>query len=446
MSILILVANQIKYVNRGGSIMRKIFTFLLIFVLQATPVLADEAYDAYKIGNYTTAFKLYSDRARSGDVIAQFYVAYMYDEGLGVYKDDTTAVYWYRKAADNGYEKAMASMGYMYSSGEGVPLDYTQALYWSQKAANNGSAEGQRILGWLYEHGKGVSEDKAQAIYWYRKAAEKGEKTAKKRLTELEKKNQVKTRSQYTGNISYETLPQSFGNYHAIIIGNNDYTYLPKLSTAVNDAKTVASLLGKKYNFKVTQILNATRSDILSVLRKMRLELKGSDNLLIYYAGHGFFDKEIQRGYWLPVNAERNNKTNWIPNEDITGELKAIAANHVLIVADSCYSGTLTRGASLASMRSGPLEEWVRRMAKRQSRTVLTSGALEPVLDSGGEGHSIFAQSFLRALQENQQIIVMDDLYDSIRQYVVVNARQTPLYSTIRFAGHDNGDFIFVPH
>jgi hypothetical protein len=38
------------------------------------------------------------------------------------------------------------------------------------------------------------------------------------------------------------------------------------------------------------------------------------------------------------------------------------------------------------------------------------------------------------------------DLYDSIRQYVVVNARQTPLYSTIRFAGHDYGDFIFVPH
>ena len=220
---------------------------------------------------------------------------------------------------------------------------------------------------------------------------------------------------------------------------------MPRLATAVNDARAVASLLEEKYGFRVRSILNGTRSQILSAILNMRQELAASDNLLIYYAGHGIFDEQIERGYWLPVDAERNNKANWIPNEDITGELRAIEANHILIVADSCYSGTMTRGVGLASMRSGPSREWVRRMARRRSRTVLSSGSLEPVLDSGGGGHSIFARAFLTTLRQNKEIIVMDDLYDSIRSNVVINARQTPLYSTIRYAGHDNGDFVLVP-
>ena len=125
-------------------------------------------------------------------------------------------------------------------------------------------------------------------------------------------------------------------------------------------------------------------------------------------------DKQTQRGYWLPINAQRSIKSNWVANEDITSELKAIAAKHVLIVADSCYSGTLTRSLDLGSMRVGGLQEWVERMAQRRSRTVLTSGGLEPVLDSGGGVHSVFAQAFLRSLEENSVIIDMDSPQDGL--------------------------------
>ncbi len=91
------------------------------------------------------------------------------------------------------------------------------------------------------------------------------------------------------------------------------------------------------------------------------------------------------------------------------------------------------------------MRKWVVRMAQRQSRTVLTSGGLEPVLDVGGGGHSVFAQAFLNTLRENKTIIDMDSLYETIRRRVILNADQTPLYSDIRFTGHDDGDFIFVP-
>jgi hypothetical protein len=236
-----------------------------------------------------------------------------------------------------------------------------------------------------------------------------------------------------------------FGNYHALVIGNNDYRDITKLKTPVKDARAVAKLLGDKYNFRVTLLENATRSDIFSAFSKLLRELQSSDNLLIYYAGHGNMDMQTQRGYWLPINAQRSNKANWVANEDITSELKAATARHVLIVADSCYSGTLTRSLDMGPMRVGGMAEWVRRMSQRRSRTVLTSGGLEPVLDAGGGGHSVFARAFLKALEENDAIIDMDSLYETIRRRVVLDAEQTPLYSDIRFAGHEDGDFIFVP-
>ena len=48
-------------------------------------------------------------------------------------------------------------------------------------------------------------------------------------------------------------------------------------------------------------------------------------------------------------------------------------------------------------------------------------------------------------LAGQRQIIDMDSLYEKIRRRAVLNARQTPLYSDIRFAGHDDGDFVFAP-
>ena len=131
-----------------------------------------------------------------------------------------------------------------------------------------------------------------------------------------------------------------FGNYYALVIGNNDYRYLTKLKSAENDATDIAELLKRDYGFSVTLLLNATRGDILSELARLRATLKFDDNLLIYYAGHGLLDDIGEQGYWLPVDAEKSVPTNWISTSDITVMLRAIRSKHVMVVADSCYSGT----------------------------------------------------------------------------------------------------------
>ncbi|MDH3828406.1 MAG: ankyrin repeat domain-containing protein, partial [Desulfobacterales bacterium] len=234
----------------------------------------------------------------------------------------------------------------------------------------------------------------------------------------------------------------NFGKYSALVIGNNNYQYLPPLKTARNDAKKVAETLKDQYGFKVKLLLDANRSEILMALNNLRWNLTRQDNLLIYYAGHGWLDKEAEEGYWLPVNAQKDNTIAWISNSSITASLRALKAKHVLIIADSCYSGKLARGLHIVNRNPG----YLTRLSQKRARCVISSGGLEPVIDSGGVGmHSVFATAFLDALKDNKDILDGAQLFNKLRRPVMLNSDQTPEYSDIRKAGHEGGEFLFIP-
>ena len=239
--------------------------------------------------------------------------------------------------------------------------------------------------------------------------------------------------------------PAVYGRFHALVIGNNAYKHLSDLEMAVVDAEAVAEMLERHYGFDVEVLVDATRYDIISALSRLRAELNETDNLLIYYAGHGSLDIGSDEGYWLPVDAEPDNPVNWVSNNDISGQLRAMSAKHVMVVADSCYSGKLTRNVAASLKTGAERTAWLKRMNGRRSRTALTSGGLEPVLDAGGGGHSVFAKAFLDALEGNTDILDGQALFDAIKRPIVVNADQTPEYADVRKAGHDGGDFLFVP-
>jgi peptidoglycan hydrolase-like protein with peptidoglycan-binding domain len=237
-----------------------------------------------------------------------------------------------------------------------------------------------------------------------------------------------------------ELAALDYGRYHAVVIGNNAYRALPKLNTATTDAQAVADLLQKDYGYDVTLLTDADEETILGAFASLRRTMTADDNLLVYYAGHGWFDEEAERGYWLPVDAVADNRSNWISNADVTDMLKAIKAKHVLVVADSCYSGTLTRGLAIGGKSPG----YYHAIVERRARTVMTSGGLEPVLDAGGGRHSIFAKAFLETLRGNPGVIDGEGVFQRVRELVILNAEQTPEYGNIRLAGHDGGDFLFV--
>ena len=233
----------------------------------------------------------------------------------------------------------------------------------------------------------------------------------------------------------------TFGNFHALVIGINKYKHLPNLKTAENDAKMVTQVLKIDYGFNVKLLLNPTRAQIISILGHFRRELSTKDNLLIYYAGHGWLDKDANEGYWLPMDASKEDESNWISNATITSSVRAVQAKHVIVIADSCYSGKLIRGLHI--QRKTP--NYLTRISRKKARVVLTSGGLEPVADDGGKGqHSVFASAFIKALKGNAGVLDGTSLFTRIRRPVMVNSDQTPEYADIRKAGHDGGDFLFV--
>jgi len=243
------------------------------------------------------------------------------------------------------------------------------------------------------------------------------------------------------------------GPYHALIIGNNSYAYMPTLDSAIKDAQAIDRVLRDRYGFKTRVLLNATRAEILSALNEYRLNLRESDSLLIYYAGHGELDTRNLTGYWLPVNAKRDDTTEWISDRMITEQINLMAARHIMIVADSCYSGAMTRssGARLASRGSDDAElRRLKLLAKLKSRTVLTSGGEAPVLDGGGGQHSIFARAFLDVLGKNSGVLegssVYNAVFDPVRRGAArFKVEQSPRYSQLADAGHGQGEFLFVP-
>jgi hypothetical protein len=195
-----------------------------------------------------------------------------------------------------------------------------------------------------------------------------------------------------------------FGNYYALIIGNNAYTEFPQLKTPVNDAQAIARILQQKYKFKTEVLINADRAAILRTINRYRERLTNNDNFLLYYAGHGDLDEKNNRGHWLPVDASPVDTTNWISNED---------------------------------------------MANKKSRTVLTSGGEQPVMDGGGGAHSIFANGLLKSLEANEKILPSPDLFFEVHQHVSSSGLnemgQTPAYDVIHNTGDVMGRFFFVP-
>jgi hypothetical protein len=243
------------------------------------------------------------------------------------------------------------------------------------------------------------------------------------------------------------------GNYYALVIGNNRYEHMPNLESAVPDAQAVDEVLRTRYGFRTRVLLNATRSQILSALNDYRGMLRSDDSLLVYYAGHGDLDTQNLRGYWLPVNAQRDDNTEWISDQQITSQIETMSARHVLVVADSCYSGAMTRSNGVSLLTSGSTDAEIKRLtklAKLPSRTVLTSGGEQPVLDAGGGGHSIFARAFLQVLRSNDKVLegssLYNQLFDEVRRSAArYKLEQSPRYSALADAGHLNGEFLFIP-
>jgi len=249
-------------------------------------------------------------------------------------------------------------------------------------------------------------------------------------------------------NVAQAMKSVEVGDYYGLIIGIDNYSgEWPKLRNAVNDAMVVSQVLNDKYSFtQIKTLLNeeATRANILKEFEWLMNTVRENDNILIYYSGHGDYNEAMDKGFWVPVDATVKSISRYISNEDIKSFLGGINSKHTLLVTDACFSGDIFRGKTMTIPYENSTK-YYQKVYSLNSRKALTSGGVEPVMDKGRDGHSVFAYYFLKALNDNpDKYFDAGQIYSSLKIPVVNNSYQEPAYSPIRNAGDEGGQFIFI--
>ncbi len=239
----------------------------------------------------------------------------------------------------------------------------------------------------------------------------------------------------------------TFGNYYALIIGIDKYQGTwTELDNAVRDAKTIENTLKESYYFDNFQTLyneEATRVNILKEMEWLMQNVKEEDNVLIYYSGHGEYNKNMDEGFWVPSDARGSSSYELLSNNDLQSNMKGIKSRHTLLISDACFSGDIFRGAAIQkAFEDAP--RYYKEVNNLPSRKAITSGNVEPVMDGGSDGHSVFAYWLLRTLNDNQkQWFDATELYNAIEIPVTNNSEQSPQFHPIKNLGDAGGQFIF---
>lgn len=232
------------------------------------------------------------------------------------------------------------------------------------------------------------------------------------------------------------------GKYYAIIIAVQNYRDIDGLEYPIQDADNVISTLTTCYTFdksNVSYLKNPDRKTIFMTLQQLKKKVTPEDNLLVYYAGHGFWDGDLSQGYWLPSNATWEDRAEWISNSDVRDYIKAIKTKHTLLISDACFSGGIFSSREARERSEASIEK----MYELPSRKAITSGTLKTAVPD----RSVFVEYLLKRLKENKEkYLYAEKLYLSFKEAVINNSPngQTPQYGVIFGAGDEGGDFVFV--
>jgi hypothetical protein len=253
----------------------------------------------------------------------------------------------------------------------------------------------------------------------------------------LERTASIADTSSYTNEIV------GMGTYHALIIGVQDYLdpNFQDLEEPIHDAQKVYNTLVNNYQFEPENIKilkNPGKDEITQELENYFNKLSIKDNLLIFYAGHGYWDDKFKQGYWLPADARYTNRGTWLSNSTIKDYMHAISCKHSLLITDACFAGSIFKSREAF----GDAPKAINELYQLPSRKAMTSGALNQVPDK-----SVFIEYLIKRLEENRQkYLPAEQLFASFKIAVINNSpdSQVPQFGEVKETGDEGGDFIFI--
>ena len=154
--------------------------------------------------------------------------------------------------------------------------------------------------------------------------------------------------------------------------------------------------------------------------------------------------EKLKKGYWVPVDATTTDTYEFISNSDLQTYLGGIKSKHSLLISDACFSGDIFRGKTV-SVPFEDTEKYYNKTHSLKSRQAITSGGIEPVMDGGSDGHSVFSYYLLEMLgKNNSKYYDAGQLYNDIKIPVINNSEQSPKLQPVKNTGDEGGQFIFI--
>lgn len=242
-----------------------------------------------------------------------------------------------------------------------------------------------------------------------------------------------------------------YKDYYALVIGVSNYQQWPKLPNAAKDAKEVAAKL-KELGFNVELLLDPTSREMKKTLNEMiyKIGIEKNRAILLYYAGHGETETmadKAKMGYIIPKDCPLITQdplgfaTKAISMTEIESISLRIKSKHVLMLFDSCFSGSL-----FTLVRAVPDD--ITEKSALPVRQYITAGKEDEAVPD----QSMFKRSFLIGLEGDADLtgdgyITGTELGMYLSEKVVnySHRMQHPQYGKINNPNLDRGDFIFVP-
>ena len=201
--------------------------------------------------------------------------------------------------------------------------------------------------------------------------------------------------------------PQPSRDAVAIIIGIQNYKFLPKADYANQDAQVFYDYASRALGIKQENIklLLDDEADVSGIYKAFQNWLplkvhKGKTDVYVFYSGHGLPSADGKSLYFLPAGADRDlvAKTA-ISQREIVDAMKAAQPKSVTMFIDSCYSGQIRTGETLlASAR--PVVMKVDEVAYPPDFTVITASASDQIASSSPDlKHGIFSYYLMKGLE-----------------------------------------------
>ncbi len=263
--------------------------------------------------------------------------------------------------------------------------------------------------------------------------------------------------------ISPQTLHDKIGprtgRDYALLFATDEYDHWPKLKNAISDAHAIGQILETQYGFVTPdEAFKLDREQILGKLRNYAADKQfaDGDQLFIYFAGHGDYDPVTKEGFIVPKDAASPEADpvvrtgHSIPLSQVKDILEKLSCNHIFVVLDICFGGTIefgvataggTRGGGVGTPVDVPKSEFINRKLKHKCRRYLASVGKEEAPDGPLRGHSPFAAQLIKSLDEDAK----DDGVVTIGKILTRVERGAQETRDGALLGHEpGGDFLFV--